>query len=243
MIDEKMGTRPGASGVRAGAFLLLAACLAGCPSPNVYGTPRTVAEDKTSFTIAAEGIAVTEVGRERTETEATALPPTFVVRRGLGPRTDLGFRVGRTGNLGFDLKVNPVRGDVDFGFAPGFEFELDTILRLGRDRDEGGYFAGWAHLPVLLGFNMGRHATAFFTAGLTLKTYSRDVDPLFRGANDPVEPFLRGGFGLSFHTRGFEVTPEATLLWDPVHDEGMTIFGLGFGWGAIPSYDDVGAAR
>src|SRR3954465_1617199 len=104
------------------------AVLAGCPNPNVYGTPRTIPKGTSQHTVAAEGLGVVGVDK-------VPVLPTYQYRAGLRDDVDMGFRIANLTSLGFDVKWNFYREKVDLAVVPGFTGTY-VVAAVASDRDD-----------------------------------------------------------------------------------------------------------
>lgn len=240
----------GGVGILWGALLLT-----GCPNPQTYGTPRTVAKGKATHTVAIEGLYFSgkveslsvdpATGDTVTEEESisggTPLLPTYQARIGVSNKVDIGIKAANMSSLGTDVKINPVRGDFDLALDPGLQWF--------------GIFAGgnsvnvfYLHLPVLLGFNLSKSSTLVASPGLlysvATSTFEDDVDggdAVFQSSGLAA----RLGVGLNQRiSRGFALQPEVTGIRGITGNFGNTqstivLIGLGFNIANIPDYSDI----
>jgi hypothetical protein len=222
------------------AALGAALLLQGCPSPNVYQTPRTTPKGKTSHTLSAEAFAFVdtdETSGER-DVQSAPLPPSYTARFGLSREVDLGVRLANMMSLlGVDVKWNFVRGEtVDVAVAPAFHWASWVQALNGVDSQ-----IAHLHLPLLIGINVAEPLSVVVVPGIT---YGHGSDSSFgRSIGDGADGVLaRLGFGINARiTRKFAIQPEVTLL-RPFSDNKVQVYTLGFGFnfGALPRFDDVG---
>src|SRR5256885_7827676 len=99
------------------ALIISAPASLGCTSPNTYQTARTLSPGDVTHTVAVE--AITYNGPQG----AGVLPivPTYVFRVGVIDRVDIGARIGSLTEIGADVKVNMLRGNLDLALAVGAE--------------------------------------------------------------------------------------------------------------------------
>src|SRR5690606_6869743 len=130
--------------------------LTGCPNPNTYGTPRTVAPGKVSHSVAAEWVGwrfearhIDETGEpvpgEPAVTEAGSIivPPTYMLRLGISEQVDIGFRAANMTSIGGDVKFNFLRSEVvDLAVDPGIQWMFV------------GFSVYHVHVPLLVGINL-----------------------------------------------------------------------------------------
>src|SRR5262245_25499766 len=97
----------------------------GCPSPNIYGPPRTTPPGEVSHAFAAEGVGFSLTDHE-TGTRVKFFSPTapsYNLRVGLVERLDFGFRVAQFSSLGADLKWNFVKSEtLDLAIDPSIQY-------------------------------------------------------------------------------------------------------------------------
>jgi hypothetical protein len=246
-----------ARGIGLGCAVAAALTLTGCPNPQTYGTPRTVAKGKVTHTVAAEGMYV---GGEVTTTTTTfdaagnpvtteskenvtagfPLPPTYQVRIGASDQVDIGIKVSNMTSLGADVKVNPVRGDFDLAVDPGLQW-------FGVSGSSGSVNVVYLHLPLLLGFNLSQDFSLVLTPGVLYSFAASSVDDS-EGESAVFETGgLAGRLGLGFDARfspTFALHPEVTAIRGVTGDMGevkstIVLFGLGFNIANIPDYSDV----
>jgi hypothetical protein len=218
----------------------------GCVSPHTYGTPRTLPAGKVSQTLALESVsAVATLPSRSSPTRANATPglfapPFYMVRFGAGERAEIGLRTAKLATWGFDVKVRLLKArTVDVAVNPMVQIVFDELT--------GPHL----HLPLLVGFNVTRDVTFLLTPGISYAEYLRaddraNVELGGRPTIDTYGALARLGAGLTLRVlRRFAIQPEVTLLrsLQPSHDAPFSsitfvAFGLGFTWGAQPSYAD-----
>ena len=222
--------------LRAVAFLV-APVLAGCTSPNTYATARTLAPGDVTHTVAAEGIGF----HGSQGTGVLPVFPTYALRVGVVDRLDVGARVGNLTSIGGDIKWNFLRGPLDMAIAGGAEaflewrYEPDAIRRTGSR----AYF----HLPLILSYNFSKTLSLVGTPGIAYVVGRKVSDDFVR-----TQPFdggtvaARFGVGIDyrFHARR-AFHPEVTVLQSTTAAQTVVMFGFGFAFGGVPSYDDVEA--
>ncbi len=221
--------------------------LSGCPDPNTYGTPRTLAPGDLQFQAALGAWGGTASG----STGLSPGLPSVGIRYGLVDRVDVGARiVGFTG-LGGDLKLNVVRGRFDVAFDPGVQaFRLlgPTLGNASANPVE----VLQVHLPLLLGYNFDEDRTLVLTPGFVATATAGDV--LVTGANNPqatsptsdVLAFATGGVGARLGL-GVNIRTSDTFSWQPevtvMHElngveSWVYVAGIGGNIGAQPDYSE-----
>jgi hypothetical protein len=226
----------------------------GCPSPNVYGTPRTVQRGKFGHTVAAEVVgyhvdlrddaAPDDADDYVTLTDAdfrTPTIPTYILRPGLGERLDMGFRVNALSSIGFDFKWNLVR-------SPAFDLAIDPMVQWAFYLDITHF-----HFPLLLGFNASETLSVVLTPGI-IYGYADTDDEIDA---DLAQVFATNGMsarvGLGLNVRvspKFALQPEVTVIRGLERPEGrnfesvfMYVAGIGFNFGGLPDFSDVEAGE
>lgn len=224
-----------------GAVALVAVGTLGCPSPSIYGTPRTTARGSVHHTLALEGIYVRGIpprsGIVRTDERGDPVEvrseerliapniPTYEFRYGVSDRVDFGLRIGSV--LGADLKWN-------FWRSASFDMALDPAVHgfLMLTSAEGALvFQG--HLPLLLGFNVSPDVTVVASPGLSVTLSSGGVDYTARSVVVHGGVMARLGLGLNVRaSETFALQPEITAMRSLNDTEGFTVvLGLGLGFG------------
>jgi hypothetical protein len=210
----------------------------GCPSPNTYGTPRTVAPGKFAHTAALEGYGGTYVtrdakGNESTESALVPTLPTYQLRAGVADRVDLGFRISNLTSLGGDAKFNIVRSEVfDLALDPGVQW---IHLKVGDASSEIFYF----HAPLLLGFNLGKRVSIVATPGAVYNLVSSEmIGTGGDGLTSAGGIFARLGLGLNLRfSDHFAMQPEVTAMRGFGDGEAWLFsVGLGFNFGTLPLF-------
>lgn len=219
----------------------------GCPSPNVYGTPRTVPKGKVSHTVAAESVVYdANLNEDYDEYEQVAgmdqdlaVPtlPTYLLRIGVAERLDFGLRVANASSVGLDMKWNLLR-------SPGFDVAIDPMLQWAFGID-----VTHVHLPVLLGFNASESFSVVLTPGV-MYGHSSEIEEIDSDvARLMSADGLSARVGLGFNVRPsprFAIQPELTFLRsiqpreDSAFDELFVyVIGVGFSFGNLPDFADV----
>lgn len=194
--------------------LVLAAIVLSACHANYYSTPRTVPKGKTAHIVAVH-----------------AEPWPFMVyegRVGLADRVDVGLHASLYFNK-LDLKYNFLRTKYfDMAINPGVSFGLEPITEQFR-------WKGW--LPLMLGLNLGPRVTLMAQGGPVLMQYSaphaNDLSPTIMGA-------VGGGVQIRV-TELFYIQPEFSINYMKYSPAGTFFwpnFGIGFGFGPQPRYDD-----
>ncbi len=214
--------------VRYAALVAVAASLAGCPSPNVYGTARTLPAGQMQHTAAIEFIGV-----KPSTGEGLFLPtaPTYQLRLGVTDRVDMGFRLGNLSTLGFDTKINLVRGAFDLAIDPGLQ---GMYLAVGSSGGGLVYF----NLPVILGFNLSQSFSIIATPGIA---YALGFGYSSTSSEYNSDGFAaRLGLGANIRvSRSFALQPEVTALYFPASEGVIFSAGFGFSFGGQPDYSDI----
>lgn len=224
-----------------GALALVAAGLSGCPSPSIYGTPRTTPRGAVHHTLALEGIHVRgfppRSGTFRTDERGNLVEvrseerliapniPTYEFRYGVSDRVDFGLRIGSV--LGADVKWNLWR-------SPSFDMAIDPAVQgFVIVTSEEGAFVLQGHLPLLLGFNVSSDVTVVASPGLGVTLSSGRVDYTARSVLVHGGVMARLGLGLNVRaSETFALQPEITAMRALNDTEGYTfVLGLGFGFG------------
>jgi hypothetical protein len=130
----------------------LAAVCAGCPSFSTLQTPRTVPEGELRFGALAGGAGAlsddTGPGPRSAQFELSA-------RYGLSERVDVGVKLYALG-IEASLKWWMVRGPLDLAIAPAVSYASFD------DRMGTQFNAFYAHLPLLMGWNLSDRVTLSF---------------------------------------------------------------------------------
>lgn len=212
------------SGFRATTILVLTLGLSGCLNPNLYTSPRATPVGQSTIGLAPQIVQQTK----RVQNYA----PTMSLRYGVVPRFDVGMRLN-FGSLAADLKWNVVR-------TTHFDLAIDG----GGEILPQAYYA---HLPLLLGFNLASDVSLLANTGVTLGTgdqpkpfgqYSTD-DPAVGGGPVPAgSPFWRAGLGAQLRfTPTFAVQPEVSALYYVGRSPYVRDYyagGIGLIWGRSP---------
>jgi len=220
---------------------LAAPALAGCPSPNIYGTPRTLAPGAITHTFAFEanhysGQYPAASGTGTTSRLEPSIPVTYMLRAGVAEQIDLGVRIGDLSSLGLDVKGNFLRSKViDLAVDPGAQ-----MLPLLGDR---GHAMVHAQVPLLVGINFSRAASLVVSPGIAYVAPFDAVSTESDRVRILGEAGLRGRLGLGVNMRFsnfFALQPEVTTIrsFDSTKATIVAI-GLGFSLGQLPSFDDV----
>jgi hypothetical protein len=221
----------------------------GCLNPNTYGTPRTTPVGKVQSSLAAEAVSYRAVtpeqqgGPPRTTAGNSPVAPSYAFRVGVSDRLDIGGRVANSSALGVDLKWNFFRSEVlDLAVAPGAQ----SFLVWGG-AGAGFYSHVYTNLPLMCGINASPEFTVAPSIGVGYGFNSSD-DPSY---NNPEERtastealMVQAGLGLDFRiSPRFAIHPAMSLLKRVSGPAGAELswytFGLGFKWGALPSYGQV----
>lgn len=207
----------------------LLAVLAACPSPNVYGTARTLPKGQSQHTFAFERFST--VGTP-VNSSATA-PPTYQYRYGVADHADIGVRIANASSFGVDVKWNLLRGETDVAVAPGF---VGTYVRASDEEDSVALGLFHVQLPVLVGIRVNDSATLVISPGgglaIATATATSGGAGRFVGASTP---FARLGVGLNLRaTPKFAIQPEVTAMKYSGSDGNLLTIGVGFSFGTQP---------
>jgi hypothetical protein len=240
-----------ALGGRIGILFAGSLALFGCPNPNTYTTPRTIGSGHFQHTLAAEawGFSIPATSAySTTEKLSGTVPtlPTYTLRIGLGDSWEIGARLANMTSLGADVKWNLLKSSgIDLAIDPAFQ-----IFELAVNDSNGGndlLRVTYLHVPLLVGLNINRTVSVVFTPGLTwgFASGSSTATQFTGGGNQAsASTGAMGRFGLGFDFRimpGFALHPEITFLRGFGADRTLIYTaGLGFNFGAMPNYDDLG---
>ena len=232
--------------LRIGLLTASSLSLFGCPNPNTYTTPRTVGSGHFQGSAAVEAWGyyiptspANDTPPLRSQTFPT--PPTFTLRLGLGDSWEIGARIANMSSLGGDLKWNFLKSSrIDLALDPAFQIFRDTA----NNGDGTSQTFTFLHVPLLVGVNLSRRVSLVFTPGASWGFTSAGM-LRFQGRPDQgTTTGALGRFGVGADFRvipGFALHPEITFLRGlDGHNRIDYIAGLGFNFGAMPSYDDVG---
>ena len=220
----------------------------GCPNPNTYTTPRTVGSGNFSHSIAAEGWGFSVPSTDSTGTTTTVtgtIPtfPTYTLRIGIGDRAEIGARIANMSSLGMDFKFNFIRSPLfDLAIDPAAQvFAIGTTDSTG---DSASVRVVYLHAPVLLGINLARSFSLVLSPGVTYGIVSGTVSTTDGQDSASATTGALGRFGVGFNIRvsdGFALHPEVTFLRTFKSEATMMyMVGIGFNFGTLPRYDDVG---
>lgn len=226
--------------------------LTGCPNPNTYGTPRTVAPGKVSHSIAAEWVGWRFEARapvdpdnpdagtvETSQSGGIIVPPSYALRLGVSDQVDVGFRASNVTSLGADVKYNFLRDEtIDLAVDPGVQWLFV------------GFNVYHLHLPLLVGWNLSDNVSLVLTPGIMYgvsnhDTGNSDVDREIDQLLTTDGLYGRAGLGVNFRiTPKFALHPEVTFLRsfkgdarDSYVSGAMSyMFGIGFNFGNLPAY-------
>ena len=218
----------------------------GCPNPNTYTTPRTIGSGhfQGSAAIEAWGFYIPNTSANYAPAERSAIyatPPTFTLRLGLGDSWEIGARIGNLSSLGGDLKWNFLKSSrIDLAIDPAFQIFQDSAT----NGDGTNQTFTFLNVPLLVGVNLSRTVSLVFTPGASWGFTSAGMIR-FKGGPDQgttTGAIWRFGVGADFRImRCFALHPEITLLRGLDGDNRIDyIAGLGFNFGTMPNYDDVG---
>jgi hypothetical protein len=219
--------------------------LCGCPNPNMYTTPRTIAPGAVQWQVAPEVIGVSydvktanAQGTTQTTTETGFAPmvPSFGARIGLADNIDLGLRLQNLDSIAADGKFLLVKGNFDVALDPGLQGYYVSVNGVGAG-------VVYLHAPVLLGLNLSQNVSLVLSPGFVFSVASAT----FNGASGVTGAASATGFmgrlGLGFDFRitpKFSIHPELTVM-KQFNDVNALIYvgGVGFNIGAHPDYSDL----
>jgi hypothetical protein len=224
--------------------------LLGCPNPNTYTTPRTIGSGHFQHSLAAEAwgfyLPSNTVTTAPNESLSGTVPtlPTYTLRIGLGDSWEIGARIANMTSLGADLKWNFLKSSgIDLAIDPAFQIFALAV----NDSNEGNDLltVTYLHVPLLVGLNISRTVSLVLTPGVTWGFASASGSTFTSGSNQAsATTGALGRFGLGADFRivpGFALHPEITFLRGLGSDNTLIYMaGLGFNFGAMPNYDDVG---
>lgn len=221
----------------------LGAFLCGCPDPNTYGTPRTLAPGDLQL----QGSLGAWGGVANGSNGALPSLPSVGVRYGVADRLDVGARLVDFFGLGGDIKYNFVRGPVDLAIDPMLQaFYVPAIQLTPSSSYSNATGIAQVHLPLLIGINFDDATTLVLTPGIvgTLATGSASDNP-YAGAQQIAFASTglgaRLGIGLNIRTSDtFSWQPEVTA-WHEFNgvDSWVCVAGIGINIGAQPDYSDL----
>ncbi|WP_437488973.1 hypothetical protein WME75_09820 [Sorangium sp. So ce1014] len=239
--------KPSARFLALPAVLLFGSLLCGCPNPNSYGTPRTVEPGKVSHSVSLESFGYIGEIEEVADDPSTAeietakrttsgfLPtlPSYQLRAGLTDMLDIGAHVHNLSSFGVDLKVNPLRGVFDLAVAPGLQYFYLSA-------NEASVHIVYLHAPLMLAVNPADWFSIVVSPGVTYGLASGDLSDDDEAAASADGLLLRGSLGFQFRTSDrFAIHPEITMM-KSLEGPGLVYnFGIGFNFGALPSYKDL----
>ena len=234
-------------GLRIGLWAASSLVLSGCPNPNTYTTPRTIGSGHFQGSAAVEAwgfyIPTTSANYSPDQRAGSYLaPPTLSLRLGLGDSWEIAARADNLSSLGGDVKWNFLKSSrIDLAIDPAFQIYQLTPTDGSATKQTFTYL----HVPLLVGVNLSRTVSLVFTPGATWGFASSGEIRFKDGPDQGTSTGAIGRFGLGVDFRimpGFALHPEITFLRGFGGDNTITyIAGLGFNFGAMPNYDDVGA--
>ena len=206
---------------------LVALALTGCPNPQTYSPPRTLAKGQSSHAFAVEAFEL----RSSSDEERIG-GPTYVLRHGISDEIDVGIRAVDMSSLGFDFKYNFLRSDVDLAIDPGLQFAFLSL----NDADPT-YLV--LDLPLLVGINAAPEATIVLGGGAAMISGDALDENVTRDISEEMF-FARGTVGLDLRfTQRFAVHPSVTLYHGLETGEvGAVVAGFAFRFGG-PAYEGL----
>jgi len=236
--------------LRIGFLAASSLVLFGCPNPNTYTTPRTIGSGHFQHSLAAEAwgfsIPASQANYASGESLSGTFPtlPTYTLRIGIGDSWEIGARVANMTSIGADLKWNFIKSSgLDLAIDPAFQiFEISASDGSGTDET---IRVSYVHVPILVGINLSRTVSLVLAPGITWGFVSGTATSTNNGtdqASATTGAIGRFGLGVDFRlTPGFALHPEITFLRGLGTDNTLIYMaGLGFNFGAMPNYDDVG---
>ncbi|HLK88728.1 MAG TPA: hypothetical protein VKZ18_02475 [Polyangia bacterium] len=223
--------------------------LTGCPNPNTYTTPRTIGSGNIQHSLAAEawGFSIPASSAYSTgETLSATFPtlPTYTLRIGLGDSWEIAARLANMSSLGGEIKWNFLRsGTLDLAIDPSIQYFHLSVS--DSNNSNTSLSVGYLHLPILVGINFSRAVSLVLTPGVTYGFASATDSSTTSGTNQAeatTGAIARFGIGFDFRmTSSFALHPEITFLRGLGTEQTILyMFGLGFNFGSMPNYDDVG---
>ncbi|HYJ10758.1 MAG TPA: hypothetical protein VEX18_17165 [Polyangiaceae bacterium] len=209
---------------RIAASTALVVAAVGCLNPNLYTSPRATPVARSAILVAPQMAQQTE--------RVQSYGPVVGLRYGVMPRLDVGMR-SNFGSLAADVKWNAIRtSHFDLALDGGVEFLPHAF---------------YAHVPLLMGFNVAEHLSLLASTGVTLGSGEQPTpfgsvsttDPVIGGGPVPAgRPFVRSGLGVQLRfTPTFAVQPEVTALYYLGDNEWVRNYyagGIGFVWSRSP---------
>ncbi len=234
-------------GLRIGFLAVSSLILCGCPNPNTYTTPRTIGSGhfQGSAAVEAWGFYIPTTSAYYAPPERSGIystPPTLTLRLGLGSSWELAVRASNMSSLGGDVKWNFLKSSrIDLAIDPAFQIYQDTA----NNGDGTSQTFTFLHVPLLVGVNLSRTVSLVFTPGASWGFTSSGMLRFKDGSDQGTTTgaIERFGMGADFRIKpGFALHPEITFLRGFDGENRISyVAGLGFNFGAMPNYDDVGA--
>ncbi len=222
--------------------VVLALLNCACPNANTYTVPRTLAAGDVQASLSPEVFAY-RFNRSAGSSALGATPtlPSFGVRYGLADDVEIGGRLSSMFSPAVDLKLQFVRGPVDFAVDPSVQYVFLYASKEGQPDSTESVLA--IQGPLLVGLNLSSTLTLVGSAGVGYALATSRIDAqsdaeLGAGAGGFM---ARLGFGVDIRTgRHFALHPEVTVV--RVFDAMQTylgVLGLGLNFGAMPDYSDL----
>ena len=174
-------------------------------------------------------------------TGALPILPTYGIRVGVVDRLDVGARIGSLTELGGDLKFNFLRGQLDLAIAAGAEAFVEWNYDPPETRRSGAI--AYFHFPLIASLNLSKDLSLVATPGFTYVIGKHLTDDFARtqvfGGETPV---ARLGFGIDVRSENGKraLHPEVTLLQSLNSSGAIVLLGVGFSFGKLPDYHDLG---
>lgn len=216
------------------AALAVAGCffLTGCPDPNMYATPRTVAPGEVAVSIAPEVIGLHGTAGDGTKIDFDyPTAPTVAVRVGVADRVDVGMRAVNLSSFGGDLKVNFLKSEY-------FDMSVDPGVQVGDLPVSPNLFLTWFTLPLPMGINFNKYVSLVLTPGMMIGLVSVSGSNENATVASGAIGTLGAGVDLRF-SQHFALHPMITAM-KPFNDSTGVLYmaGLGFNFGSLPSFEE-----
>lgn len=223
--------------------IALGALLCGCPDPNTYGTPRTLAPGDLQLqaSVGAWG------GAANGGNGVWPALPSVGFRYGIADRLDIGARLVDFFGIGGDAKYNFVRGRVDLAFDPTLQlFYLPPVQFLGSSSLTQSIGVAQLQAPLLVGINFDDATSLILTPGFVGTLATSPIADAGYVVPQQIAFATTGlgarlGIGLNIRTSDtFSWQPEVTA-WHEFNgvDSWICVAGIGINIGAQPDYSDL----
>jgi len=211
---------------------------AGCTSPNTYATARTLAQGDITSSVALEG-----VGYHGSQgSGAVPVMPTYVFRVGVIDHVDVGARIGSLTEVGADVKVNFLKGQLDLAVAPGAESFIEWHYQShGGDPPRRTGARAFFHFPLIASYNVSKELSIVAVPGATYvlgNKVSADFVRTMPFDGGTIAPRLGLGLDWRYHERR-AIHPEITVIQSFQASQTVIVLGVGFTFGSLPSFADL----